>query len=114
MSFMDDLNNDLDHTFFDDYGVSALLVRGVDSPAAEPTGIRCIIGRGLDRFVDGGYIKNSWEIEFKASDRVRTNDTVKVLDDDGLVTKQYLVLNQADRTGDVVVFAARVLSNVAP
>lgn len=110
MSFTTDLTNDLDHAFFDDYGVSALLVRGVDSPAAEPTGIRCIVGRGLDRFVDGGYIKNSWEIEFKASDRVRTNDTVKVLDDDGVVVNKYRVGQIAQRDGDTFIYAAERLS----
>lgn len=108
MSFMSDLNNDVDHVFFDDYGVSALLVRGDDSLAAEPTAIRCIVGRGLDRFVDGGYIKNSWEIEFKASDKVRPGDQVQIPDKSGAIVRKYLVGNQADRTGETATFAAKV------
>jgi hypothetical protein len=112
MTFLTDLDADLGNVFFDDYGVSALLVRAA-TPDAEPAAIRCIVGRGLDRFVDGGYIKNSWEVEFKGSDRPRTNDTVKVLDGSGQVAKQYQLLNQADRVGDVVIFAARVISNVS-
>lgn len=110
MTFTTDLTNDLDHVFFEDYGVSALLVRGVDSPSAEPTEIRCIVGRGLDRFVDGGYIKNAWEIEFKASDRVRTNDTVKVLNPAGVVVSKYRVGQIADRDDATAIYAAEKLS----
>lgn len=107
MTFAADLDADIGNVFFDDFGVSALLVREKE-PDADPVGIRCIIGRGLDRFVDGGYIKNSWEIEFSASDKVRTGDQVEVLDGNGVVVRKYLVSNQADRTDETVTFAAKV------
>lgn len=107
MTFATDLDADIGNVFFSDFGVGALLVRG-QSPLADPVGIRCIVGRGLDRFVDGGYIKNSWEIEFSASDKVRTGDQVQVLDENGVIVRKYLVSNQADRTGETVTFAAKV------
>ena len=107
MTFATDLEADISNVFFSDYGVSALLTRE-RTPQAPPVGIRCIIGRGLDRFVDGGYIKNSWEIEFSASDKVRTGDQVEVLDGNGVVVRKYLVSNQADRTDETVTFAAKV------
>lgn len=107
MTFASDLDADIGNVFFDDYGVNALLVREKE-PLVDPAGIRCIIGRGIDRFVDGGYIKNSWEIEFSVNDKVRTGDQVHVLDDDGGVVRKYLVANQADRAGEVVTFAAKI------
>lgn len=107
MTFSSDIDADLGNVFFDDFGVAALLVRAKE-PLADPVGIRCVISRGLDRFLDGGYIKNAWEAEFKASDRVRADDQIQVLDGNGMVVKKYLVGNQADRTGDAVVFAVKV------
>lgn len=107
MTFASDLNADLGNVFFDDFGVSALLDRAKD-PLADPVGIRCIINRGIERIVDGGYIKNSWEIEFKVNDRVRTGDQVQVLSDDGVVVIKYLVGNQAERLADAVTFAVKV------
>jgi hypothetical protein len=107
MTFATDLDADIGNVFFDDFGVSVLLVREKE-PDADPDGIRCIVGRGLDRFVDGGYIKNSWEIEFAVNDKVRTGDQVQVLDGNGVVVRKYLVGNQADRTDEMVTFAAKV------
>jgi hypothetical protein len=107
MTFATDLDADISNVFFDDFGVSVLLVREKE-PDADPDGIRCIVGRGLDRFVDGGYIKNSWEIEFAVTAKVRAGDQVQVLDDDGVIVRKYLVGNQADRTGETVTFAAKV------
>lgn len=107
MTFATDLDADIGNVFFDDYGVDALLVREKE-PLVDPAGIRCIVGRGIDRFVDGGYIKNSWEIEFSVNDKVRTGDQVQVLDDSGVIVRKYLVSNQADRTGETVTFAAKV------
>lgn len=107
MTFETDLDADLGNVFFDDFGVNALLVRAKE-PLVTPVGIRCIISRGIERVVDGGYIKNSWEVEFKVEDRVRTDDQIQVLNDNGLVVKKYLVGNQAERTGDAVIFAVKV------
>jgi hypothetical protein len=107
MTFATDLDADIGNVFFDDFGVSVLLVREKE-PSADPDGIRCIVSRGLDRIVDGGYIKNSWEIEFAVIDKVRTGDQVQILDGNGVVVSRYLVGNQADRTGETVTFAARV------
>jgi hypothetical protein len=107
MSFESDLDSDLDDVFFDDFGAPVLLNR-VKDPSDNPIDIRCIISRGLDRFVGGGYLKNSWEIEFKTIDRVSTGDQIQIINVNGSVIKNYLIGDQADRTGDTVTFAAKV------
>lgn len=108
MSFASDMEDDLNEVFFDDFARKCLLIRAEDSSGVNPVGICCVIQAGIDRFTGGGYVKNKWDVEFKTSSKVRTGDRIQVLNDEGLVVKKYLIGNQADRTGDTVIFDAKV------
>jgi hypothetical protein len=104
MSFASDVSRDLELVFFAGEALSCLLVRKADSVDVVPTGFRCHVLAGLERFTNEGYIKNSWEVTVKVSDRILKGDLIQVLDDDGIVVEHYLVGELAQRDGDVLIF----------
>ncbi len=109
MTFASDLQSDFDAdlnaVFFNDFAYSCLLVRAAEPVDAEPAGIRCMIETGIDRFTGEGYTKSSWEATVQASDRVRKDDVIQVLDSDGVIVKKYLVVQLAAREGDVLIYS---------
>lgn len=105
MSFASDIKRDLDLVFFADEALNCLLTRQSDSVHTLPSGFKCKIKTGLQRFTGEGYSANKWEITVKLSDRIVRGDLIQVLDDDGLVVEHYLVGEIAQRQGDVLIFA---------
>ncbi len=104
MSFKQDLTDDLNEVFFgEEFADHCLLQRA----AGGETGITCIIEAGIDRFVNDAYVKNKWDATFKASDKVKQNDVIQVLGEDGMPEARYVIGDLVSREGDTKIFEAK-------